>query len=78
MTMLRTPVTSSVIASVGYDSASSTLEVEFRTRRVYQYFRVPPAVHDALMRAQSIGEYFNRRIRNRYRSVEVRARKGKG
>lgn len=69
--MRREPVDSSVIKTLGYNDATHLLEVEFQTGRIYQYFLVPSAVHTALMRAKSIGEYFNHRIRNRYRYVEV-------
>ena len=69
--MERHQVDSSVILAVGYDDGASILEVVFRTGRTYRYFRVPPAAYDALVRAKSIGAYFNREIRPRYRGVEV-------
>lgn len=69
--MERRPVDSSVIAAIGYDESSAILEVVFHTGRTYHYFRVPPAEHEKLLRAKSIGEYFNRRIRPRYRGVEI-------
>ena len=70
-TMERHQVDSSVIVAVGYDGGSSILEVVFRTGRTYRYFRVPPKAYDALVHAKSIGAYFNREIRPRYRGVEV-------
>jgi len=70
----RKMVTSSVIAAVGYAEPDGILEVEFSTGRVYWYFDVPRREYDALLGASSIGHYFNTRIRNRYRSSEVRAR----
>ena len=63
--------TSSVIAGVEYDPRSRTLEVEFRTGRVYHYFGVAKAEYQALLDAPSLGNYFNREIRNRYRTREV-------
>ena len=36
--MIRQPVSSSNIRSIGYDSMSSTLEIEFHSGGVYQYF----------------------------------------
>jgi KTSC domain len=57
--MDRQPVTSSVFASVGYDEASATLEVEFVEGGVYQYFGVPSHVHVGLMAAASHGSYFD-------------------
>lgn len=62
----RTPVRSSVIASVGYDAQTAVLEVEFRSGDVYRYFAVPPSVHRALIEADSPGAYFNRHVSDHY------------
>jgi hypothetical protein len=67
--MQRTRVDSEAIAGVGYEG--TTLEVEFTTGRVYRYFDVPREAHEALMRAESRGAYFNRWIRPRYRYEEA-------
>ena len=67
--MKRTRVTSSAVASVGYDPARQVLEIEFRSGNVYQYFSVPPEVHDALMRAPSKGRFVNASIRDAYPHV---------
>ncbi|HEY4225091.1 MAG TPA: KTSC domain-containing protein [Pseudolysinimonas sp.] len=64
--MRRTPVRSSVIASVGYDADTAVLEVEFRSGDLYRYFAVPPSVHRALLEADSPGAYFNRNISDKY------------
>ena len=69
--MRRTPVTSSSIVSVGYDDASSTLEVEFVGGRVYRYFAVPRAVYRSLLEAASVGATFNVVVRTRYPSAPV-------
>lgn len=71
MTLQRERVKSSVIESLGYDTERHTLEVEFRTGRIYQYFMVPPDLHRRLMNAKSIGGFFNRRLRDVYRCDEV-------
>jgi hypothetical protein len=63
----RTPVDSTSLASIGYDAASQTLEIEFRTGALYRYFAVPADVHRALMSAASKGRYFSQKIRDRYR-----------
>lgn len=57
--MNRTPVTSSNLASVGYDPDRHVLEVGFHNGTVYQYFAVPHSVYDGLMRAGSHGRYFD-------------------
>jgi hypothetical protein len=69
--MERHQVDSTVIIAVGYDEGASILEVVFRTGRTYRYFRVPPKAYNAMIHAKSIGGYFNRQIRPRYRGVEV-------
>lgn len=68
--MDRVPVTSSTIVSVGYDQASNTLEVEFRTS-VYQYFDVPLGVYQEFMGAESKGKYHAANIKNVYRYAKV-------
>jgi hypothetical protein len=69
--MRRERVSSTSIASVGYDAEARTLEVEFHTGRLYQYTGVPPRVHEELVHADSVGAYFNANIRPiyPYRSV---------
>lgn len=65
--MKRISVSSSNIASVGYDEASRTLEVEFLNRSVYQYFQVDSSVYTAMVGASSVGSYFARNVRDVYR-----------
>ena len=62
----RTPVTSSNIGAIGYDSDSSTLEIEFNDGSVYQYDGVPEAEFDGLIDAASKGTYFNANIKHKY------------
>ena len=62
--MKRAPVTSSCIASVGYEAELATLEVEFASGVVYRYFAVPAAVHFRLMSAASKGAFLNRFLRD--------------
>ena len=69
--MERTPVSSSNLASVGYQPASLTLEVEFVKGSVYQYFDVPEFEWRGLMQAGSHGTYFNANIKDRYRFTRL-------
>ncbi len=69
--MEREPVESSLIVSAGYDAAASMLEVEFERTGIYQYYGVPIAVYEAFLASDSKGQFFNARIRNRYRSARV-------
>ena len=64
--MERQSVVSSNLKSVGYDLESNTLEIEFQSGAVYQYYGVPLEVYEALMRASSHGKYFHAKIRDRY------------
>ena len=65
---------STTIKSVGYESKSKILEIEFRSAAVYQYLDVPKRVHEELRRAESKGQYFNGEIRDEYAFVRVGAR----
>jgi len=67
----RVPVESNTLKSVGHDSKTSTLEVEFHNGNIYQYFDVPQAVHSELMRAPSIGKFFGSQIKGQYRYGKV-------
>ena len=62
--MLRTKVESSNIASVGYEN--NTVEIEFNSGAIYQYENVPIRVYDVMMKADSVGKYFNAHIKSKY------------
>jgi hypothetical protein len=69
--MDRQKVDSSMAASVGYDSDTSTLEIEFRkTGEVWQYYDVPKDVFNEMM-GGSIGKYFQSNIKNQYSENRV-------
>ena len=69
--MQRTPVSSSNVASIGYDVTSQTLEVEFNNGPVYQYFDVPQAVYEAFMQASSKGGFLAQHIKDHFRYERV-------
>lgn len=64
--MNREPVASSNVASIGYDEPSQTLEVEFMSGAVYQYYNVSQALFDQLMQAGSKGKFLAYQIKNAY------------
>lgn len=68
--MERIPVSSSNLASVGYQDG--ILEVAFKSGSVYQYTGVPDSVYEALMSAPSHGKFFAAFIRNNYPYRQVR------
>ncbi|MEE8573850.1 MAG: KTSC domain-containing protein [Thermodesulfobacteriota bacterium] len=61
--MIRKPVESRNITSVGYESSSGTLEVEFFNNDIYQFVGVPQEVYDEFMGSQSLGGYFHNKIK---------------
>lgn len=73
--MIRIPVYSSYLSSVGYDTSKSVLEVEFHSGGVFQFQEVPYYEYLRLMRAGSHGQYFHYYIRNRYQYREVEPEK---
>jgi hypothetical protein len=64
--MNRTPVSSSNLRSIGYDSTSKVLEIEFHSGGIYQYSNVPESVYRGLMAASSHGQYFHQHIKDVY------------
>jgi hypothetical protein len=71
MNMRRAYTQSEAIRSVGYDNKKRTLEIEFESGRTYRYFRVAPHVHQAMLRAESKGRFFNWYIKNVYTFEEI-------
>jgi hypothetical protein len=65
--MDRQPINSSSINSVGYDPSTLTLEVEFQSCYIYQYFDVPESVYEGLTSASSAGAYLASNIKGVYR-----------
>lgn len=64
-------VTSSNVAEIGYDPDSLDLMVVFKSGRRYLYNGVPPTEFENLWSAQSVGNYFNKNIRDRYQTTEL-------
>ena len=65
--MVRQPVSSSNLRSVGYDSDKLILEIEFHESGIYQYSGVPERVYRGLLSAKSIGSFFHKNIKDKYR-----------
>ena len=70
--MRRRLVNSSSLRSVGYDPRSRTLEIEFHNTGIYQYYDVPGTVFEELLAQNSLGTYFNTKIRDVYPCARVR------
>ncbi|MBE9140925.1 KTSC domain-containing protein [Nodosilinea sp. LEGE 07088] len=61
--MGRIKVSSSNIASIGYEPNSRVLEIEFINGAVYQYSDVPKLVYEGLMAASSHGSFLDKNIK---------------
>lgn len=57
--MEYTPLSSSTIASVGYDAETMTLAVVFHNSTEYHYSGVPEHVAEGIRTAGSPGQYFD-------------------
>jgi hypothetical protein len=69
--VIRQPVKSSQIHSVGFDVEKGVLEVQFLTGDVYRYADVPAETYKAFIEAQSIGRYFGLQIRGKFKFVKI-------
>ena len=64
--MSMVSVNSSAIAAIGYDG--NTLAVQFHTSdTIYCHHGVPYSIYVGLMQSESMGAYYNRHIRGKYR-----------
>ena len=70
--MDRQLVQSNNLRSIGYDQNTNTLEIEFHSGGIYQYFNVPESIYLAPMKAVSKGSYFHHYIKEHYRYKHVR------
>lgn len=68
--MNHTKVKSTNIASIAHEG--STLEIKFKSGGTYQYEGVHPNTVRALMNSESKGEYFNTKIRPKYKHKLVK------
>ena len=73
--MIRRPVSSSNVVSVGWEadpdengqpSLTGTLEVEFKNGRVYGYLEVPEQVYENLIGASSVGRFLQQNVIGSY------------
>ncbi len=70
--MKRSPVNSSNVLSVGYDTTTSTMEVEFKNGDIYQYYEVPERICQNLINAASVGKYLDQNVKKRgYRYKKI-------
>lgn len=65
------PVESSNVKAVGYDPQSRVMHVQFHSGNHYSYADVPPATHEALVKADSVGKHFNQHVMGKYQHSKV-------
>lgn len=71
MTLDMTPVASSNVAEVGYDTGAQALHVRYQSNRTYVYSDVPEAVFQELLNAPSKGSFLNRVVKDSYPCHEI-------
>ena len=64
--MNRHQVASSNVKAIGYHEITQTLEVEFQSGSVYQYYGVGKVLHQQMMQAPSKGQFLNQYIKNAF------------
>ena len=62
---------STAIRSAAYDDETRELFIGLTTGRTYVYRDVQDWIYDELLAAKSVGQYYNRRIKDRYQFDEV-------
>ncbi len=67
--MQRTEVHSGTILSVGYEAATSTLELELDSGNVVRFFHVPLTTYIGLMKATSKGDFYSHNIQSVYETT---------
>jgi hypothetical protein len=70
--MTQRNVVSVVLNAVAYDEPSGCLVLYFDSGHVYRYGSVPREAYQNLLKAGEPGVYYNKAIRNQYRSERVR------
>ena len=71
----RCTVNSSSLAAIAYDSATSTLDIEFTSGAAYRYINVAAEAARELIAAPSLGRYFVTEIKGRYPYTRLETRK---
>ena len=65
------PCESSQVKSHGYDAASKTLAVEFKSGGVYHYHDVPQKTYDDMKEAKSVGSFIGKSIKGVHKFTKI-------
>lgn len=71
MSINREHIESYNLVSAGYDMETKTLEVEYASGIVYQYYEVPQALYTEFITSKSKGSFLNRNISGKFRYARV-------
>lgn len=69
--MDRRNISSSMIKSIGYETSSSTLEIEFNSGAVWQYYDFPESTWYEFDSTDSQGKFFHASIKGAFREAQV-------
>ena len=65
------PCESSQVKAHGYDAATRTLAVEYKSGGTYHYSDVPPATYDAMKAAESVGKFIGASIKGAHKFTKI-------
>lgn len=65
------PCESSQVRAHGYDAATKTLAVEFKSGGVYHYEDVPPATYELMKAAKSVGKFIGASIKGAHKFTKI-------
>jgi hypothetical protein len=67
---------SRLISNADYDAATNVLTITFaNSRRVYDFYTVPPSIYAAFLAAPSKGAFLNSVLKPRFRAVRRKRQK---
>ena len=69
--MKMNSVKSSNIKAVGYDEGKMILRVQFYSGGLYEYKDVPRKFYIDFITSKSLGKYFYKNIKNKYKTTKV-------
>lgn len=62
---------SSVIKAVAWDSEDNTLVIQFNSNTVWAYYNISQEIYQTLIASESMGNFFNKNIRNFFDSQKI-------
>jgi hypothetical protein len=69
--MDRRNIESTMIRSIGYESTTSTLEIEFKSGAVWHYYDFPESSWYEFDGAESQGKFFHAHIKGQFTEAQV-------